>query len=725
MAPAGSYASMVAAVNAGADAVYMGGTRFGARAFAENPDDAGLLQAIDYVHMNGRRLFLTVNTLLKEPELRDELKQFLLAPVERGLDAVIVQDMGCLRFLREEFPSLPVHISTQGTICGPEGARMLEARGVQRVILPRELSLTEIERIARGCGLEIEVFIHGSLCYCYSGQCLMSSFLGGRSGNRGRCAQPCRLPYEGGYLLNLKDLCGLKTLPALQKAGVLSYKIEGRMKSPAYTAGVVSIYRKYLDLLQEKGAEAYRVDPKDEAFLSSLFDRGGFTEGYYRKHNGADMLLPGAKKAFISADDALLERVNERCGTFRPLAVRGGAVLLPGEPILLRAELTQGGRTVTAEVQGPDAQTATCRPMTEDAVRKPLEKTGESGFSWERLDIRLGENTFVPVGQLNALRRDVLDRLKEEWLRPYRRETSVKAAVRSAEEDILGGSAAAQLRGERLSVSLEDPELLPAVLRQEAVGAVILPTDTVSPALLRKMMPEIRAAGKHVYYALPYIFRQESAAFLEAAAEELRGAAPDGWLVRSADGLGFLREQKLPGMRLGDAGLYVWNRQAMRFWQEEGLDAFTYPYEPHGSELRMLEGGPLPGEMVIYGRIPMMVSAQCLRKTTGACLKAKGNVPAEGTAPVFFLKDRTGAKMPVRTLCRFCYNIIYNAVPLWLADERLPEAARLRIALTDETPEEAERIITRIARGLAGDTESLKPPADLAFTRGHFRKGVQ
>ena len=224
LAPAGSFASLVAAVNAGADAVYMGGQRFGARAYADNPDDGGLLKAIDYIHLHGRKLFLTVNTLFKEDELNQELVPYLKPLYEQGLDAVIVQDLGVVKMIREVFPDLPVHASTQMTVCGPDGAAALQEMGVRRLVLPRELSLSEIRSIYEETGMDLEVFVHGALCYCYSGQCLMSSFLGGRSGNRGRCAQPCRLAYEGGHLLNMKDLCGLDMLPKLKEAGAMSQR---------------------------------------------------------------------------------------------------------------------------------------------------------------------------------------------------------------------------------------------------------------------------------------------------------------------------------------------------------------------------------------------------------------------------------------------------------------------------------------------------------------------
>ena len=251
LSPAGSYESMKAAIAAGADAVYIGGSRFGARAYADNLTEEQLLEAIDYVHLHGRKIYLTVNTLLKEKELRESFYEYLRPYYERGLDAVIVQDIGVLQFVKEHFPDLPIHASTQMTITNALGARFLEEQGVERVVTARELQLEEIKNIREKTDVEIESFVHGALCYCYSGQCLYSSMLGGRSGNRGQCAQPCRLPYkvngskESSYVLSLKDICTLEYIPELVEAGIDSFKIEGRMKKPEYVALVTAMYRKY------------------------------------------------------------------------------------------------------------------------------------------------------------------------------------------------------------------------------------------------------------------------------------------------------------------------------------------------------------------------------------------------------------------------------------------------------------------------------------------------
>ena len=303
LSPAGSMESLKAAVAAGADAVYTGGTMFGARAYAHNFDTESMLEAIDYIHLHGKKLYMTVNTLLKEKEIAGRLYEYLLPFYRQGLDAVIVQDVGVLKCIRQNFPDLPIHASTQMTITGLEGAKFLEEAGAERVVTARELSIKEVKRIAEGTELEIESFVHGALCYCYSGQCLFSSFLGGRSGNRGQCAQPCRLKYraEGmkkdSHLLSLKDICTLELIPELVEAGIDSFKIEGRMKKPEYVAGVTAMYRKYTDLFKKlkkadpaSAPERFKVEERDLDMLKDLYNRGGFSEGYYHTRNGKQMV---------------------------------------------------------------------------------------------------------------------------------------------------------------------------------------------------------------------------------------------------------------------------------------------------------------------------------------------------------------------------------------------------------------------------------------------------
>ena len=358
---------MEAAIAAGADAVYIGGGRFGARAYADNPGEEQLLRAIDYVHLHGKKLYLTVNTLLKEQELQEELYGYLAPLYREGLDAVIVQDLGVLRFIKQNFPRLPIHASTQMTITGVEGAKLLKEAGAVRVVTARELSLEEIRAIWEATHMEIESFVHGALCYCYSGQCLMSSLIGGRSGNRGRCAQPCRLPYQvwqqnrrlngrdSSYPLSPKDMCTVRLLPQILEAGVCSLKIEGRMKKAEYTAGVVEIYRKYLDRYLS-GDRQPQVSREDYQQLLDLYNRDGFHESYYRQRNGKNMMALKNEKNAAQArerkparNEALFERIRRE---YLEKKVREGIcgrlLLRAGE----RAVLSLLAGEVSVSVQG-------------------------------------------------------------------------------------------------------------------------------------------------------------------------------------------------------------------------------------------------------------------------------------------------------------------------------------------------------------------------------------
>ena len=275
LAPAGSWECLEAAVCAGADAIYIGGSRFGARAHADNLNEERMLEAIDYVHLHGRKLYMTVNTLLKEQEL-GELADYLRPYYEQGLDAVIVQDIGAMRLIREAFPDLPLHVSTQATVTQTLSAQLFQRMGAERIVPARELSLEEIKNMKNATDLEIECFVHGALCYCYSGQCLMSSMIGGRSGNRGECAQPCRLPYrvenqKSADLMSLKDLCTIDMIPELVEAGIDSFKIEGRMKQPDYVYTVAQMYRKYTDIYLQKGKKGFHVTKEDKEKLENCY----------------------------------------------------------------------------------------------------------------------------------------------------------------------------------------------------------------------------------------------------------------------------------------------------------------------------------------------------------------------------------------------------------------------------------------------------------------------
>lgn len=440
LAPAGSLTGMKAVIAAGADAVYIGGSRFGARAYADNPREDDLLFGIDYAHLRGVKVYMTVNTLLKEEEMAD-LYDYVLPYYKRGVDAILVQDFGVLRFLHRAFPDMPLHASTQMTITGSRMPGLLKEMGVTRVVPAREMSVAELREI-KSSGLEVETFIHGALCVCYSGQCLMSSMIGGRSGNRGRCAQPCRMLFlmddrtgyngkpviterrEARHFLSPRDLNGIDVLPELYKMGIDSFKIEGRMKRPEYAAGVVSIYRKYLDLLEE--GKPYRVTEEDQKALYDLYNRSGFTDGYFHKHNGADMMAPvkhELTKEETDARHALYEVMHETYMDHeKTVPVSGYAYVAEGQPTYL----TLSAEDATATVEGPSAEQAKKQPMTEEEIRASLMKMGGTDFTATDMTVTTDGNAFLPKSALNDLRRRALESLRKEMLKMYLRDSEVK-----------------------------------------------------------------------------------------------------------------------------------------------------------------------------------------------------------------------------------------------------------------------------------------------------------
>ena len=743
LAPAGSFASLKAAVAAGADAVYMGGARFGARAYAQNADQDEMIAAIEYAHLHGCRLYMTVNTLFKENEL-GELYEYLLPYYKAGLDGVIVQDLGALSFIREHFPGIELHASTQMTITSVYGAKELKRLGCCRVVPAREVSLEEIRRIYDETGMDIETFVHGALCYCYSGQCLMSSLIGGRSGNRGRCAQPCRLPYrvyeqEKGTAVNkedqkcvlsMKDLCTLDILPQILEAGVFSLKIEGRMKSPRYTAGVVRIYRKYLDRYLEYGSEGYYVEPEDKKELLDLFDRGGFTSGYYTRHNGRDMIALKEKPEFRETNKELFDFLDrEYVETEKKEPVEGYAYLAEGLPSVLT--LTCGDISVT--VSGQEPQAAKNQPMTREKVIRQLGKTGATAFEFTELEAEVCGALFLPIQALNELRREGFEALTEAIQNQWRRKAPEAGEVQNGADSGEKSSRAAgcagpvpdESAGKRpmyLTVSAETGDQLSAALVVPEVRRICLDASSFQPERWAEFVQLIHQAGKECYLTLPHIFRTHAIGFFRTYRSCLEQAGFDGLLIRAFEEIQWMREEQISLSASFDASVYAWNHGAVHTLKEEQAAFITAPWELNSRELEPVfeacrrEG--LPAELIVYGRAPMMVSAQCITKTVKGCSKCPS---------LLWMKDRTGARLPVQNHCAFCYNTILNPLPVSLhgcADsvKRLaPEG--LRLCFTIETGEETKAVLNAFAAEFIRG-ENAEPPFT-EFTRGHFRRGVE
>lgn len=720
LAPAGSYESMVAAVNAGADAVYIGGSRFGARAFADNLDEDRMLKAIDYVHLHGCKLYLTVNTLMKEEELGD-LFQYLNPYYEQGLDAVIVQDYGVFSFIRENFPKLPIHASTQMTITGAYGARILRDWGAVRVVTARELSLEEIRKIHETADVEIESFVHGALCYCYSGQCLFSSLIGGRSGNRGRCAQTCRLPFEvrkdniplnprdEQYVLSLKDLCTLELLPDIIEAGVYSLKIEGRMKSPRYTAGVVSIYRKYVDLYLCEGRRGYQVDQEDKRILLDLFDRGGFSQGYYQRHNGRQMAALHEKPAFREGNQKLYEDLDKRyVNAKKQEPVRGIVTVMEGQKTSF--DLSMGD--VSVRVEGQIPMKAENQPMTEEKIKKQMNKTGSAPFCFEELSVFLNGRVFLPVQALNELRRFGFAALEQEILGSYRRKQEI-LSVRSFSARIETGQTTPV---RRLHVSLEQENQLESALNAAPVQEIYIDAAGFVPDGWGKTVELCHRYGKKCLLTMPHIFRKEAEVYFESNLDFLKEAGFDGLLIRSLEEVGFAKEKELNLPLVFDHGMYTWNSKAALRMMESGAKRLTLPVELNSRELEAHGCGGM--ELIVYGYLPMMVTAQCIQKTVKDCTKKPD---------ILYIKDRMGKQFPVRNQCAFCYNTIYNASPLALmGDKKIIDRLDplvVRLNFTIESQAEAAKII-QSAYECLWEGKSAKGLFD-DYTRGHFKRGAE
>lgn len=744
LAPAGSLKTLKAVIHAGADAVYLGGSMFGARAYANNFNEEELLEAIRFGHIHGRKIILAVNTLLKEYEL-GQLYDYLHPYYEAGLDAVIVQDMGVMEFIKTHFPNLPIHTSTQMTITNVEGARLLKEQGVERVVTAREMSLEEIQRIHDEVGVELESFIHGALCYCYSGQCLFSSIIGGRSGNRGRCAQPCRLSYEvlqgeksltGHHaipILSLKDMCTLPFLYELADHGVYSFKIEGRMKTPEYAAGVVSIYRKYMDSYLD--GNRIPVEKKDIRALLELGNRGGFTNGYYYHHNDSDM-LSGESASHNKSEGVLQDNIRrEYVDTELKEKIKGKLILNKECPAKIEVQYGK----IKVSYQGDMVLVAQNRPLTKEVVTEKITKTGNTPFVFENLEVTMDDDIFMPVNQLNQLRRGALEALEEVLLKPYERTLPELVETSSAERDRqttgnaikekqISGQSLSQTSGQQsadssteVRVLIEDAEQLPAVLKADFVDTVYLDCMLYTREnLLRKLSEDIdrvHASGKKAFYVFPFIFRQQTSLFYEKIMPELKKLPLDGIMVRSLDEIAFVKEWGNGNWQMvSDSNLYTYSNEAAEYFYRLGMIQDTIPVELNRKEILRRENSR--SEMIIYGRLPLMITAQCIHKNTLGCMHQP---------KVLNLKDRYSVHFPVKNFCSECYNVIYNSLPVCLFKEDVTvkkiAPAAVRLSFTTETEEETEQILT-----IYGDiykNGGILGQMPMECTNGHFKRGVE
>ncbi|MFR9225040.1 MAG: peptidase U32 family protein [Agathobacter rectalis] len=700
LAPAGNLEILKGVIESGADAVYVGGSMFGARAYANNFTEEELLEAIDFAHLRGVKVYLTVNTLIKNSEF-SKLYDYLLPYYKRGLDAVIVQDIGVVKAIHEYFPSMEIHTSTQMTVTGADGVRFLSQFGVTRVVMAREVSLAEMKRIHEETGMELEAFVHGALCYSYSGQCLFSSILGGRSGNRGRCAQPCRLPYtvEGKkdeFILSLKDMCGIKALDKLHDAGVYSLKIEGRMKQLEYACGVVKYYRSYIDSMKP-------VSDADYDRIKALGNRCGFTDRYYFDHNGSDMVTY-VKPNFVS-------NAAEPSPEKRKLSIEGELVLRESEPGSLTVK--RGDVTYKASIEPVSA--ALKAPLDKKAAIDRINKTGDTDFEFSHIKAQIGENVFVPNGALNKLRRDAISGLCDKLLKKYYRNDARYADISSmcelpehvVKSDAVHEDGAVNAKDYTAICSCMTRTQLDTLISYDCFDVFYLDFDMYDRnTLIQQFADDVKCLtkrNKKVYLMLPTILRADSSDYFVSIAKELDNVSFEGFVVKNYEEL-YLTENLFTGKKvILDHNMYTFNDVSKSAFFEHGVSGDTVPLELNSREI--MHRNNIGSQMIVYGYYPLMTTANCVHKNTKGCDKKQ---------KLIYLKDRYNKSFAVCNNCKECYNTIYNSLPTMLTKNisKLKEAGirSFRYSFTIETPKQIKAVMDdKVAE----------------YTNGHYKRGVE
>lgn len=686
LSPAGNYKGLIGCVNAGADAVYLGGSHYGARAYADNFTDDEIIRAISYAHLNNVKVYLTVNTLIKEKEFSDVIN-YIRKFYDAGLDACIVQDLGLINVFTEEFPGLELHVSTQGFSHGINSVSLYKELGASRVVLARELSLEEIKNIKKKSDVELETFIHGSLCYAYSGECLFSSCLGGRSGNRGRCAGPCRLSYSVSdkeeYLLSMKDQCTVSVLPKLIDAGIDSLKIEGRMKSPEYTAFVTAIYRKYIDLYKNN-PDKYRIDEEDYKRLKSVYLRSEISEGYYFKKNGKDMITVD-KPSYLSADDGLFQNIKQSfLDKEKKYSVSAFVNIQAGEPAYITVYDDYGNSVIT---YGDVVLKAVNRPIDKDTVIKQINKTGDSFFEFKDLSVEVDKESFMPVSALNDLRRKALADFEDSINR-----SSENRIVQY--HNILKKRANQYFKKDTI-VYISSKEQYKALLNINYKGYIAVDYEIFESVKINNCILN-----------LPYILRDSYSDFANKIMTLVSGNEFEAVIVNNYEEFSLLNRAHYKGVIIAGPGLYVFNRKSAEVIYSLA-DSFIYPLELSKYELQDLA---INNEYLwVYGKIPLMHSANCIVNTTTGCKKGQGN-------SFSYIKDRKGMNIPVKRNCNLCYNTLFNSVPTCLFTENYSDHYRSFLYFTDESFDETIRVMN----DYFNNSNSLS-----SFTKAYYTKGVE
>ena len=691
LAPAGSMEALRAAVCNGADAVYLGADTFNARINARNFSAADLQEAVVYCHVRGVKVHLTLNTLVLDREMPRAAELIRLA-ASCGVDAFIVQDLGVVSLCRQLAPDVPIHASTQMSIHSLEGVMEAAALGCSRVVLARELPAEEIAHICKKSPVEIEVFVHGALCMCYSGQCYLSSVIGRRSGNRGQCAQPCRLPYGYGrfestrYPLSLKDNCLVGELDELRRMGVASIKIEGRMKRPEYVAIVTRAYRTVLN--------GGKLMPSDLQELETAFSRQGFTDGYFRGQTGSDM-FGRRQEGEDTADLFASARATYEQGEPQRIGVRFYAMIRRGEPAQLAVEDPDGNLCRT---RGPVPEQAVYRSLTPQDLEQQLKKTGGTPYLCTAVRSSLDPDLMLPASAINAMRRDVIAELTAK------RGRAAPARLNAYDEP------------PRYDGIAGEPQLTIAVRTAGQITSRMLsmkPTVLYVPLSELVEHPELRQrVGVETQLAaiLPRVIWSGE---LVPIARQLRTVYEMGVRQVLAGNLGQLHIARAAGFAVrGDFGLNIVNSRAMRYLREQGLDSQLLSFELTLPQIRDISKA-VPAELLIYGRLPLMLMENCVMKNrTGICACQTGTVR---------LVDRVGEEFPVVKDPGTCRNVLLNGKKLYLLDKK--DALRgmglwaLRLQFTTENPGEIDKVLMDYQGRAVFDAGS--------YTRGLYSRGVE
>lgn len=763
LAPAGDIDGAAGAINAGADAVYLGTEEFSARAYAKNLTIEETIEMIHYAHLYQRKIYLTMNTLLKTMEFSRALS-VLDRLYMAGLDAVIVQDLGLLACLHSYFPKLEIHVSTQLSILSADGMERLKEYHVKRVVPGRELSLAELKEMKK-TGMELECFIHGAMCYAYSGRCLMSSLAGGRSGNRGRCAGPCRKLYhrpgeKEAYLLSMKDMCSVDQIGALMEAGIDSFKIEGRMKAAEYTAGVTSVYRKVIDRVEN--GEKYVVTKEDRAVLEELYIRSEIQQGYYFRHNDRNMISL-SDPAYAGCSDELKENIRGRFLTERKrYPIQGEAVIFQGKPMKLTLRLDD----LEIVAEGAAATEAEKRAVSDEEIQKHLRKTGNTFYEITELKIVNDGKSFAAVSQLKDLRRSAIEKLERKIFDTDRQSClpqkisaeNITMLNRLQEENRFIGRRRDTGGKPVILAGVKTEEQLRTVLRYPYIDGVILDllmffreglengpqkalqNDGVICCMdtAAGVLGQISDARKKWYLRLPEIIRQKDVRRIREQIKKVMRLAedipPEGMYCGGMDALQIAGEmRKLYGEKniragreickspfiIADQGIYVLNAPAENAVLQYAA-SYTAPLELNKKELFHAIRKDAR-ELIVYGYLPMMYSANCIVNTTDGCDRKQG---------ITWIVDQEDRKFPVLMNHHYCFNTIYNCVPISLHQEvnqlyQAKEAAAFRMEFTIEDSCGTDHVMKAFQKALyKGTPEVTEGQPWKEYTKGHFNRGV-